>query len=235
MRLFPYFGSKIRMAKLYPEPEYDTIVEPFAGAAGYSCRYHDRQVILCDKNPLVCEIIQYLIDATPEQILALPLVLPWGLKEFDGDLSRVERRLIGLWMQPCGYSGNIEAAEQAEPSGWYWHPEYSGDAGLWGDSCRKRLAQVVKRIKHWQVHCCSYENIVGGPVTWFIDPPYQHYGSEYEMSRVDYPHLAQWCRRLPGQVIVCEAAPADWLPFEHLSYQQGNTKEYRKELMWRNV
>jgi len=34
--LFSYFGSKARIGNKYPKPIYDTIIEPFAGAAGYS-------------------------------------------------------------------------------------------------------------------------------------------------------------------------------------------------------
>lgn len=34
--MFYYYGGKAGRAKLYPHPRYPTIVEPFAGAAGYS-------------------------------------------------------------------------------------------------------------------------------------------------------------------------------------------------------
>jgi len=34
--MFSYYGSKSKLAQHYPTPKYDTIVEPFAGAAGYS-------------------------------------------------------------------------------------------------------------------------------------------------------------------------------------------------------
>ena len=34
--LFCYFGSKYRAAPHYPKPLYPHIIEPFAGAAGYS-------------------------------------------------------------------------------------------------------------------------------------------------------------------------------------------------------
>ena len=36
---FCYYGGKWRAAPKYPPPEHDTIVEPFAGAAGYATRY----------------------------------------------------------------------------------------------------------------------------------------------------------------------------------------------------
>ena len=34
--LFKWFGSKWSASKHYPRPLYDTIVEPFAGGAGYA-------------------------------------------------------------------------------------------------------------------------------------------------------------------------------------------------------
>ena len=34
--MFYYYGRKKQIAKYYPEPKYDTIVEPFAGSAAYS-------------------------------------------------------------------------------------------------------------------------------------------------------------------------------------------------------
>ena len=48
---FGFYGGKWRDApKHYPFPEHDTIVEPFAGSAGYSVRYSDRNVILGEKE-----------------------------------------------------------------------------------------------------------------------------------------------------------------------------------------
>jgi hypothetical protein len=55
--------------------------------------------------------------------------------------------------------------------------------------------------------------------TWFVDPPYQHVAKSYrndeiDCNTVDFPALAAWVRSRSGQVIVCEQAGADWLPFE---------------------
>jgi site-specific DNA-adenine methylase len=51
--LFKWFGSKWLSAKTLPIPICDTIIEPFAGGAGYSLRYFDKKVILAEKNPMV--------------------------------------------------------------------------------------------------------------------------------------------------------------------------------------
>ena len=58
-----YFGGKWRAAPHYPAPIHSTIVEPFAGAAGYSTRYPDRQVVLIDKDPVIVGLWRYLTRA----------------------------------------------------------------------------------------------------------------------------------------------------------------------------
>ena len=41
---FRYYGGKWRDCAKYPPPQFDTIVEPFAGSAGYSVRHHTRMI-----------------------------------------------------------------------------------------------------------------------------------------------------------------------------------------------
>ena len=62
---FGFYGGKWRDApKYYPVPEYDTIVEPFAGSAGYSVRYGDRNVVLGEKDDIIFGVWDYLIRAS---------------------------------------------------------------------------------------------------------------------------------------------------------------------------
>lgn len=65
VRLFPFYGSKVRLAPEYPKPMYDEIVEPFSGSAGYSCCYPDHKVTLYDKDLVIVAVLRYLIAATP--------------------------------------------------------------------------------------------------------------------------------------------------------------------------
>src|SRR5689334_4647899 len=59
---FGYYGGKWRDAvRHYPQPEYETIVEPFAGSAGFSLRYFDRKVVLCELDPVLAAVWRYLI------------------------------------------------------------------------------------------------------------------------------------------------------------------------------
>ena len=86
MRLFTYYGSKNKAAKKYPAPIFDKIIEPFAGAAGYSCLYHDRDVVLYDNNPVIVGVIRFLIEASKSDILSLPIIPP-GVSVDDYDIS----------------------------------------------------------------------------------------------------------------------------------------------------
>jgi hypothetical protein len=77
MRLKPfirYYGSKWRMAHLYPPPRHGLIIEPFAGAAGYALNYADRDVLLIDVSPRIAELWRWLIAATPADVRSIPLV-----------------------------------------------------------------------------------------------------------------------------------------------------------------
>lgn len=205
-----YYGSAWRktLRGFYPAPEHTTIVEPFAGAAGYSCHYPDRRVVLCDLDESVVTTWRYLLRVTPAELLALP-DLPEG-----GDLSILSvceeaRLLMGWW---CG-----RARPRVARAAKSWAERYAGGSRFWSAPVRQRLARQVENIRHWQVYHCSYEAApVAGPATWFVDPPYQgKKGAAYSCSssRLDFEALARWCRSRLGQVIVCEATGAGWLPF----------------------
>ena len=222
IRLFSYYGSKVRIARRYPRPQYKTIVEPFAGAAGYSCLHYRRNVVLFEINPTVYSAINYLITTSPEAVKHLPL-LKDGERIDSLGLSEAEQNLIGFW-----------AATAATNPGrvlykWARDGQARGASGYWSAGCRSRLAVAVTKIKHWKVYNQSYETIdvnTIGPATWFVDPPYQQAGVHYKHGSkgIDYTHLAKWCRSLPGQVIVCENTGADWLPFRPLCKMVGAAK-----------
>jgi len=92
---FTYYGSRWRAAPRYPFPRRGTIVEPFAGAAGYSIRHANKKVILVEKNAKMACVWRYLIKATSAEILALPLIEP-GQSVDDLNISQEARILIGL-------------------------------------------------------------------------------------------------------------------------------------------
>lgn len=62
--------------KHYPEPRHATIVEPFAGSAGFALRYADRKVILCEIDPVLAAVWRYLIRVKAKEILSIPDLAP---------------------------------------------------------------------------------------------------------------------------------------------------------------
>ncbi len=59
---FSFYGSKWRDAPRH-YPAYSSIIEPFAGSAGYALRYADLQVTLCDADPVIVGVWSYLINS----------------------------------------------------------------------------------------------------------------------------------------------------------------------------
>ena len=68
-----YYGAKFRLRKKYPQPLYDTIIEPFAGFAGYSTLYPDYKVKLFDCNPDVYDAWDFLLNVTEHEFQSLPV------------------------------------------------------------------------------------------------------------------------------------------------------------------
>ena len=224
---FSYFGSKGRMAPLYPKPQYDTIVEPFAGAAGYSTRYPSKRVILCDKSDVVCAVWEYLIAASPADILGLPIFSDEEAhkKSFDlhaalGKVPDGAKYLVGFWMT----QSQTYASRRAQ----------GNHGSAWTQSIRARTARQVLGIKHWRIIKDSYTNTASeaGAATWFIDPPYKSAGKRYKVNSIDYAELAKWSRARQGQVIVCEQAGADWLPFRSLVKERNASNRENHEVYW---
>lgn len=211
-QFFSYFGSKVALSRHYPVPEYGTIIEPFAGSAGYACRFPQIEVRLFDLNPVVVGVWAYLIRATRQDVLSLPL----EPSEVKG-LSQAERDFIGFWWRRGG------AEPCAKPVPWMLSGEHP--YSFWGEKTRLRIADQVERINHWTCERLPYQEIPVAAATWFIDPPYQKQGTRYKHGSkgINYLDLGKWAQQLPGQKIVCEAAGADWLPFRPL-YQTRTVK-----------
>ena len=231
---FTFYGGKWRTALRYPPPRWEIIVEPFAGAAGYSLRYPDHQVILHDLDPKIAATWSYIISTPSDEIYALPL---WdGTWETTDDLAHLPeaaRWLIGWWLN----KGTVQPAKR--PSAWMRAGKGSpGD--FWGPVIRERIAAQAESIRHWRVHQTGYQAAVDRSATWFVDPPYQGAGVHYRHGsrNLDFGHLSAWCRSRLGQVIVCENDGADWLPFTpHLAAKANESRTGGKvslEAIWTN-
>ncbi len=53
---FPFYGAKYRLAPLYPTPEHDTLIEPFAGSASYASLRCSKRVVLIERDPVIAEL-----------------------------------------------------------------------------------------------------------------------------------------------------------------------------------
>lgn len=210
--MFSYYGTKKKLAKHYPTPQFDTIIEPFCGAAMYSLYENnwEKEVILYDKYDKIFLAWDYLINqATISDILNLPdLVI--GLHLDSIDISDSEKALLGFYANPSSAVPKKTVSARGAKS-WPRHKNY--------------LLENLHKVKHWKVYNESYDKIENIEATWFIDPPYQFGGQYYHSSasnkHINYEELSNWCLERNGQLIVCENSNADWLPFEPLAELKG--------------
>lgn len=223
---FPYYGSKWRGVRLYPAPQHPRIVEPFAGSASYSTWHAPKEALLVDADEYVCGVWSYLIKVKPSELLALP-DLRVGEDVHDVVQLQEARWLIGYWLNMCSSAPR----RTMSPFATKWS-EYSKN--VWGPKVRARLASQVERIRGWSIMQGSYRmlNVVGSE-TWFVDPPYIDKGRHYRhrLAAADYQQLAIWAHGLPGQVMVCEQAGADWMPFGPLADLRG-VSGVSREVIW---
>ena len=234
-----YYGGKWRDAPSYPPPRHGTIVEPFAGAAGYSCRYPDRDVILVDASPVIAGIWEWLISATRDDVLSIGDI-PEGGTVHDLDAPQAAKWLAGFWMQ----EGAAEPG--ATPGPW----ASRGGSRSWSLPIRQRIAAQVDAIRHWRILCGPYTVAPDEMATWFVDPPYStDAGARYPVQgalrnkrrgpalQESFADLGAWCRSRRGQVIVCEQVGADWLPFRphgvrHVALGSHKPKRTSHEAIW---
>lgn len=219
--MFCYYGSKRRLAPYYPPPIYDTIVEPFAGAASYACLYPNKQVFLFDIDPNIVNVWNYLINADQWEIASLPILKP-GESLFNFKLNWKQRLFLGFMISASSSVPKITATSQTR----------------WTANKRQEIAEFVSLIKHWSVNLLDFRSIIPIEATWFVDPPYQAQGKFYNHSlkESDYETLGYLCKNVwQGQVIVCEDVTATWLPFRALETNQGQKGIVITEGIWTNV
>ena len=228
-----FFGGKFRATPRYPYPQKDTIVEPFAGAAGYSTRYADRNVILVERDPVIAELWRFLIGASAADIRAIPCVE--AVADLPGCTPEGARILVGFSLndgvtRPCNTlsAGRKKSAASGR--------KFEG----WNEAKRNRIAAQVELINHWHILEGDYSSAPEIDATWFIDPPYiggRGMGRCYRhgTTGIDYTALGAWCQARNGQVLVCEASGAEWLPFRDFGLvKAGPARKTSSEVIWSN-
>jgi len=232
--LFKWFGSKWLSSRKYPAPLHDTLIEPFAGSAGYSLRHGDgRNVVLYESDAHLLRLWRWLIEeATEEDVRQIPIQVPEGTDIRTLGLTDGQQLLLKTWQR----TNNVGDCWTISPWG--------NKPGQWTANTRARVASECGAVRGWQIFPEGLQSFTRPPTaTWFIDPPYEFnykYRSKYP---VDYLRLGQIVSALPGQQIVCEAVcpktgrVPDWLPFAHFgnritSRRKSTNNHHSKELLW---
>ena len=147
MRAFPfwrYYGGKFRAVPRYPKPAHGTIIEPFAGAAGYALRYPDLEVILVERYAVVAEMWRYLIGTTPEEVRRIPTVE--HVNDLPGWVPEGARSLVGFAMNSATVSPRLQLSAGLKKLTAMGR-RFEG----WNATQRERVAAQVPIVKHWRI------------------------------------------------------------------------------------
>jgi site-specific DNA-adenine methylase len=227
--VFYFYGGKRRLARFYPPPQHNVVVEAFAGGAAYSVRHLQavngkravERAILIDKDPRVCEIWSRLLEMEPAELLEYPI-------------PKAGERTSDFLLMTAACSNRI--ARTAEMTVTTRMPVVLR-------RMFRRIAAVLPDVKgRVEIIPGDYTEAPDIEATWFIDPPYhvdgrpQSRGMGYaegcNSHSLDYEALANWCRERSGQKIVCEQDGAAWLPFQHLRPARNSIGNQVTEVMW---
>jgi len=214
--MFYYYGRKKQIIRHYPAPNYDIIVEPFAGAASFSMHAENwkKTVLLFEKDEKVAAIWDWLISsATENDIRKLP-----DLKV--GERSTEFLHIVHAATKMAFHFKRIKVTPVL--------------ARNWEIS-RRVFAANLHKVKHWQITCGDYSLSPDIEATWFIDPPYigeSGHGYRHSSKLLDYKSLAAWALDRKGEVIFCEGKNANYLPFRPLIDLKGVAGKVSKEVIF---
>lgn len=225
---FYYYGAKHRLAKYYPAPQRERIVEPFAGAAGYSCYWAERrpgvhQFLLVEKDPRVVDLWERLLDG-------MPTPKPPSAGEYTEDFIFMTSAASNAMAKSRRFKMTPRAAKV-----------YGG--------MQRRIDRVIPFMRgRTEVVLGDYQDVPNGNWTWFLDPPYQlpadmsgvltrhpkglGYAKGCDSHSINYRELGDWALSRFGQVIVTEQKGADWLPFSPLIETQDSQGKMYDEVVF---
>jgi hypothetical protein len=141
-RIISYFGGKVRAASWYPAPTHATIVEPFAGGAGYSYRYYDRNIVLIEKYDVLANMLAWFVRSGAEDIPRMPLLEPGQRVSDLPNLIPEQRAFIGFWID----MGTERPKDKPTP--WSERDRQANRLNTWTPRNRDKLAEFAGRVKH---------------------------------------------------------------------------------------
>jgi len=214
--IFYYYGRKKQLAKHYPSPKHDIIIEPFAGSAAYSL-YKDnwkKEVILIEKDKAVADIWDWLInEATPSQIERMPNL----------EVGEKSSEFLHIIHSASKMAFKYKTIKVTPVLARNW------------EISKRIMAKDLNKIKHWKIICGDYSSAPNIEATWFIDPPYKDapgMGYRYGSNILNYADLANWTKKRKGDTIFCEGLHGDYLPFEPLIELKGIAGKKSKEVIY---
>jgi hypothetical protein len=217
------------LARYYPTPKFNTIIEPFSGSAAYTC-FHllkdpELNAILCDKDDNVAEAWDFLLKCSEDDIINYP------------------KPKIGEY----AYDFLIKTCSVSNASSKCIKMKYTERIDEVFEIQKRRILKFLNirsRIIFKHGEYSDLENIEG---TWFIDPPYQvlttsntpfsngdGYSKDCGTCNINFQKLANYCKERKGQVIVCEKEGANWLPFVEFKKNKTSLNKTYKEVFWLN-
>ncbi len=189
--MFYYFGRKGRAATSYPAPAYPLIIEPFAGSMAYTLHHQPAQAIGIERDTHVVALWHRLVGMTADELRDYPAPL-------------VGERSSDRWVL-YGAASNMTNLVNYRTINEFMVKRFEEQRRM-----ALRVHDYAQRILYAEG---DYRQAPDVEATWFIDPPYRGIAHGYECRAIDYDELAEWCMTRRGQVIVCEGAKGDWLPF----------------------
>ena len=214
--MFYYYGRKKKLAKFYPQPKYDTLIEPFAGSAAYSLHGDNWQknVILIEKDERIYKIWKWFIEeATEQDILNLP-----DLKE--GDYTSDFLQILHMVTKGAFVRKKVKVTKIMERN---WRIN------------KPAMAKNLYKVKHWQIINGDYSDAPDVEATWFIDPPYfsdAGMGYNHNCKDINYGDFTDFILSRKGEVICCDCEEADYLPFESLVELSAVAGKKSKEMIF---
>lgn len=230
--MFYYYGGKARSAGRYPAPQRRLIIEPFAGAAGYSmyhiCKDRRLECLLVEKDERVVAVWKMLLGMSAEEMLNYPV-------------PEIGETTDDMFLMTSTASNGVAATNIMTVT-----RRLVRNIGFMKRRVAKILgAGVGARIEvvHGEYYSAPDED-----ATWFIDPPYTSplrekspraggngYAFGCRAADLDFEKLGRWCRTRRGQAMVCEYADATWLPFRRLYGTANGLGKRYSEGIWTNA
>lgn len=225
--MFYYYGAKNQLAKYYPYPEHNLIIEPFAGSAAYSCfhllKNKELKCLLIDKDEKVAECWNFLLNCSEKDIINYPT-------------PKINEQTSDFLIMTCAVSNASSKCKSMK---------FTERLAKVFNIQKNRILKLFNIRDRIQFKYGEYFDIKNEIATWFIDPPYQiikenntifqngnGYSKKCNSDNINYKNLGEFCLNRNGQIIVCEKSGANWLDFQNFRDNKTSLNKKYKEVIF---